>query len=168
MDRDLIPIGKIVKTHGIKGAVKVHMLSDFPERFASVKSIYAVKDGKKQRLSVSHSQPYMKGALLTFTNINNGEEAKKLEGSLLCIREDEMLSPPDDSYYIHDLIGFDVFDEENARLGELREIWQLPANDVFVVQGSDDEMLFPAIKDAIKSISRKEKRIIVTRALGVV
>lgn len=78
-----------------------------------------------------------------------------------------MLSPPPDTYYIHDLIGYDVYDETNDRLGELKEVWQLPANDVFVVRDVAREILFPAIKDAVKSISQEGKRIVVAREFGV-
>ncbi len=168
MDKKLIPIGKIEGIHGIRGEVKVRMLSDFPERLASVTSLYVVKNGSKRRLSISHHRPHKQGVLITFTDIHNANDAKLLEGSMLCIRENEMLSPPADTYYIHQLIGFEVFDESNNRLGELKEVWQLPANDVFVVRDASAEILFPAIKDAVKCISCEQKRIVVTRELGVI
>jgi 16S rRNA processing protein RimM len=168
MDNRFIPIGKIEGIHGVSGAVKVRLISDFPERFAGVSSIHVVKNGSEKLLSIAHCQSYKKGMLITFTDIQNANDARQLVGAMLCIGEDEMLSPPADTYYIHELIGFDVYDEGDNRLGELREVWQLPANDVFVVRDGSAELLFPAIKDAVKHISRNTRKIVVARGLGVV
>jgi 16S rRNA processing protein RimM len=168
MDNRLIPIGKIEGIHGLKGEVKARMLSDFPERLASVTSIYVIKNGSKKRRAISQYRSHKKGVLIAFEGIETANDAKQLEGSVLCIGEHEMLSPPADTYYIHELIGFDVYDEGQNRLGELKEVWQLPANDVFVVQDASTEMLFPATKDAVKCISREKKQIVVTRKLGVI
>lgn len=167
MEQRLIPIGKIEAIHGVKGAVKARTLSDFPQRFASLSSVYVMKNGSAKELSIAHSRPHRNGALITFTDIHQADDAKQLQGAMICIREDEMLSPPPDTYYIHDLIGYDIYDETNDRLGELKEVWQLPANDVFVVRDGTRETLFPAIKDAVKSISPKSRRIMVAREFGV-
>lgn len=168
MDKKLIPIGKIERVHGVKGELKVRMLSDLPDRLESVNSVFAVKNGSTRRLSISQYRPFGKDMLVSCSDLHSMDDAKQLAGSMLCIPEDEMLAPPADSYYIHELIGFDVYDEGENRLGELKEVWQLPANDVFVVTDAHTEMLFPATKNAVKSISCEKRRIVVTRELGVI
>jgi 16S rRNA processing protein RimM len=168
MKEKLIPIGKIERMHGLRGEVKVRPLTDFPERFAPTTSVYVVKGDSTKRLSISSSRPHKAGTLIAFADIDQPDDAERLVGSTICVEEHEMPSPPQNTYFIHELIGFDVFDEGDNRLGELTEVWQLPANDVFVVRDEEAfEMLFPAIKDAVKNISREEKRIVVVREFGV-
>ena len=79
-----------------------------------------------------------------------------------------LLTLPEDTFYIHELVGFTVFDESRNQVGKLKEIWQLPANDVYVVESDQKETLFPAIKGAIKKISTEDSEIIVDERYGVI
>jgi 16S rRNA processing protein RimM len=167
MDTNFIPIGKIEGVHGTKGAVKVLLLSDFSERLAPSSSVLVMKDGINERRSVSHCRFHKQRAVVRFMGIHTVDDAKQLSGSLLCIKEEELTPLPANTYYIHTLIGFGVYDENQKHLGTLTEVWRLPANDVFVVRDDSSETLFPAVKEAITRISPEEKRITVNSELGV-
>lgn len=168
MVSELIPIGKILRTHGNKGALKVLVLSDVPDRLAEFSSLFCSKDGETEKLTVSQYLSHNEFAILKFENINTPADAEKLKGCLLCIEEENLLTLPEDTFYIHELVGFTVFDESRNQVGKLKEIWQLPANDVYVVESDQKETLFPAIKGAIKKISTEDSEIIVDERYGVI
>lgn len=167
MDDDFIPIGKVVKTHGIKGELKVLALSDIPDRLKNISSIYSIKNGNLEKLTISYCHLNKNLAIIRFKEINSISCAERLVGSSLCIKDETLFSLPKNRYYIHNLVGLEVYDESKNRIGRLKEVWQLPANDVFVVEEGDKETLFPAVKEAIKEISIEKREIIVDRNFGV-
>ncbi len=167
MNKILIPIGKVTKQHGLKGELKILVLSDFPDRFKDISCVYALKDEKTEKLTVAHCRNQKHLAFVKFEDIDTIARAKELIGYTLCIDENELHCLPQNSYYIHNLVGLTVFDESRKCIGKLKEVWQLPANDVFVVESIDKEMLFPVIEEAVKSISIEKKEIIVNSAFGV-
>lgn len=167
MKNELIQVGKIVKTHGKKGNVKVLILSDIPHRFKKSTSIYQRENNNLHKLTISYCRFNKTCAIIGFNGIDTMSSAEKLVGSTLEIKEDELASLPVNRYYIHTLIGFKVLNKAKETIGTLKEIWQLPANDVFVVENENEEILFPSTKEAILSISIDRRKIIVNSHLGV-
>lgn len=167
MNDEFIPIGKVVKTHGLKGELKVLILSDIPDRLTRTSSIYKIKDGKSEILTISYCRLYKNTAIIRFKDINTISSAQRFVGSTLCIKEEELFDLRKNSYYIHSLVGLRVYDESRKLIGRLKEVWQLPANDIFIVEENGQEILFPAIKKAIKNISIEKKEMIVDRSFGV-
>ncbi|MCK4577030.1 16S rRNA processing protein RimM [candidate division WOR-3 bacterium] len=167
MNAEFIPIGKIIKTHGLKGDVKAQILSDIPNRLKNISSIHLLKDGKTKKLTISYCQLSEHHAIIKFGDISSISCAEKIIGSMLCIKEEELLSLPKNRFYIHNLIGLNVYDKSGNSIGKLKEVWKLPANDVFVVKANNRETLFPAVKEAIKNISLQRGEIIVDENFGV-
>ncbi len=167
MNDGFIPIGKIAKTHGLNGELKVFILSDIPERLKSVSSVYLVDEAKSENLTISSCRINKNCAIIKFKDMNSISSIRKLIGNTIYIKQEELLDLPDDSYYIHSLIGLEVYDEMRNHMGRLKEVWKLPANDVFVVQEGTKETLFPVVKEAIKSISTEKREIVVDRSFGV-
>lgn len=167
MDDEFITIGKVVKTHGTNGELKVLILSDIPNRLSDMTSIYSLRNGKLENLTISYCHLNKNLAIIRFRDIDTISLAKRLVGSTLCIKEKSLPSLPPDSYYIHNLVGLEVYDEARNHIGKLKEVWQLPANDVFVVEENHKETLFPAVREVIKNISLEKREIIVDSHLGV-
>lgn len=167
MKNELIPVGKIVKTHGIKGNVKVLILSDIPHRLKTSTSLYQRRNNQLHKLTISYCRFNKNCAIIGFDGIDRMSSAEKLIGSTLEIKEEELAPLPENKYYIHTLIGFDVLNKAKNRIGKLREVWQLPANDVFVVEDDEGEMLFPSTKEAILNISIDKREILVNTDLCV-
>jgi len=165
MNSEFIPIGKVLKPHGIKGALKVYVLSDIPGRLKGLSFIYSIKDGKQDKLDISYCRLNKDFAIMGFKDIDSISLAEKFVGNTLCIKEETLALLPANSYYIHKIVGLEVIDEIGNHLGRLKEVWQMPANDVFVVKNDEAEILFPAVKEAIKKISSNE--IIVNSSMGV-
>jgi 16S rRNA processing protein RimM len=165
---ELIPVGKILKTHGNKGALKVLNLSDIPDRLRHCKTLFCMNNSGVEELTVTQYRSHDRFAIMSFENINSLSDGEKRKGHLLCIKEKDLSTLPEDTFYIHEIVGFTVFDESRRCIGKLKEIWQLPANDVFVVKSDHSEILIPATKKAIKKISTDDNEIIVNGSYGVI
>ena len=136
--------GRITITHGIKGEVKIEVWVDSPEFLRKFKVLYI--DNKPVKLLAGRTH---KGFLLAklegFDDVN---AAMTLKNKLVFIdRKDAKL--PKGSYFLADLMGARVVDEQGNELGELADIMELPAGNVYVVRG-EREILIPAVPEFIK------------------
>ena len=148
-------VGKIVNTHGIKGELKIISKTDFPEdRFKPGNILYIRDNGKINSYEIKSYRTHKQ-----FEMINLVEN---LKGKTLEISEEQQESLSDGNYYHHQIIGLDVFSEDNNYIGVIKEIMSPGANDVWVVKrkGSSD-LLLPAIKDVIKKIDLEQNKVII-------
>ncbi len=157
-EEDLINIGKIVGTYGYQGMVRIMPLTDFPERFKKQKTVILWKNGKGSKVMVEAARSYKESYLLKLQGIDSMEAAKDYCNALLKIDESQLYPLPADHYYHFQLQGLSVYDEEKGFLGELGEVLETGANDVYVVQSPEyGEILLPAIKDVILEVDLEEK-----------
>lgn len=160
MDQEMISVGEICGTYGYRGELKVIPLTDFPERFAKMSEVWVDKNGKMRLLHIDSVKPYKQFYLFKFKGLDSKEEAALLFHGHLKVEEKDLSPLPDGSYYIFQLIGLEVVDEERGSLGKLVDVLQTGANDVYVVQGqSYGEVLIPAIKDVILGVDMDQKRM---------
>lgn len=161
---DYYQIGKILNTHGIKGEVRVKAITDFPEkRFAVGEKVYAFKDDQLlQELTIKSHRKHKNFDLLSFDgfdDINSVEQFKQADLKITAEQQDDL---SDGEYYYHEIIGLEVFDLANNNLGKIKEIIELGANDVWVIQrfGKKD-LLIPAISDVVKEINVDDQKVII-------
>ena len=157
-----LEIGQIVNTRGLKGEVKVNSYSEDPERFEKIKIIILKQKEKHQEYEIQKVSYTKNQVVLKLKNIDTIEEAEKLRNSIILIDREELEELPEDVYYIADLIGLDVYTDENDYLGKVDDIFSTKSNDVYVVK--DDlgkNKLLPGIPEVIKEISLEDGNIIV-------
>lgn len=158
--QELIKVGKIVGTHGYKGTVKVQALTDFPQRFKSMQKIKISRGDNISELSVETCSPHQGQILIKFKDIDSLEEAIKYRNAFLNVSVDELYPLPEGSYYHFQLIGMRVNDLEKGYLGELIEVLETGANDVYVVKSENyGEILIPAIKEVIREVDVSKQSI---------
>ena len=151
-------IGRVLKAHGVKGAVRVELLTDFPDRFAS--GCEVVVGGR--RLTVARSQGQDGSLLVFFEGIDDRDAAEQLAGAYCTVPLAEARALPADRYYHFQLVGLTVVDAHHAReLGQVAEVLSYPANDVLRVTGRDREILIPMIRSVVRSIAPAEGTITV-------
>ena len=157
-EEDLINIGKIVGTYGYQGMVRIMPLTDFPERFKKLKTVILWQNGNAKEVMVEAARSHGESYLLKLQGIDSLELAKDYRNALLKIDESQLYPLPAGHYYHFQLQGLSVYDEEKGRLGELTEVLETGANDVYVVQSPEyGEILLPAIKDVILEVNLAEK-----------
>lgn len=163
--KDYIKVGKIVNTHGVKGYVKCMPMTDDTERFEELKYVYTEKDNLKRLIE---DVWYQKGMVyLKLKDIDDMETAESFKETHISILEDQLRKLPEDSYYLFDLEGMDVYSSEGEHIGKISEIYQTGANDVYEVKNNRKTYLIPAIKDVVKSVNVKDKKMIINVIEGL-
>ena len=159
--------GAITRIHGLMGALVVNHYCDSYEVFAQLKSVYIKTSSGYEKKKVKKVSPYKVGALLTLDGVTNADEAMKYRGKTLYADRDD-LKKDDDSFFIVDLIGLDVYDyETNERYGVLDEVANYGAQDVYVIKRDGKANAYvPAIPEFVKEISL-EKGIFITPIEGM-
>ncbi|QRF23748.1 ribosome maturation factor RimM [Alicyclobacillus sp. TC] len=172
MREKFFTVGVIVSPHALRGAVKVYPRTDFPEvRFSKGSQLWIRRPNQDpfQEVFVESAKKHQKFWILTFEHIQSISQVEDWRKTELCIPE-SMLEPlPEGTYYIHQLIGLQVYRDSGEYLGELMEVLQPGANDVYVVKKSDQtkELLIPAIPSCVLNISLDEKRMTVHLLAGL-
>ena len=160
---EMLKVGIIVTTHGIKGEVKVYPTTDDIYRFRTLKQVYLDNGNEKLPLEIEGVKFFKQMAILKFKGYDNPEAVMKLRQKDIYVSRKDAVRLKKDEYFIADLIGIDVFDEEDKKLGVLTDVMSTGANDVYIIkmEESEKELMIPAIKDCILSIDVEEKRMVV-------
>ena len=162
-------VGQIVNTFGVMGLVKVKAFTDDLERFEELKKVYVCKKDKLEEVEIEEVKYHKGMVLLKLKGINNMNEAEVLKGLYLKIDRKDAKMLPKDTYFIADLLGLDVYSDENEHLGKLEDIFNTGANDVYVVKDElGKQLLLPSIPEVIKEIDLENGKIIVHLLKGLV
>jgi 16S rRNA processing protein RimM len=153
-----VQIGRIVGAHGIGGEIRIHPLTDFPERFFEMKTLCAQLPGKPDKeLEVLSVRPHEgKGQLLvSVSGITDKDSADALKGRIITVAPQERVKLPEGEYWIDSLIGLDVIEAESGEhLGKIEDVLSTGSNDVYQVRtGGGAVKLVPAVGDIIAEIS---------------
>ncbi len=164
----LIPVGKLVATHGIRGMLKLHSYSGSVESLRSCDSvILRSRDGALNRFEPKPVLPRSGKFLIGFRGVDHIDQAQPLVGSEICLRRDQLPEPEEDEYYWCDLIGLEVATVEGMALGVLEEIFEAGSSDIYVVRDAGREYLIPAIADVIHSVDLEMGRMLITPLEGL-
>lgn len=150
----LIPIGKIVGTHGIKGLLKVISFAESTGSFAPGRHVSLRRQGQPDAIhTIASSAPHKSVVLLALEGIASIEEAEAWIGADLCINKTSLPDLETGTYYWHQIIGMDVITVEGRHLGRVAAIWPTGSNDVYVVRQGNHEILIPAIDSVVLEIN---------------
>lgn len=153
-----ILIGKITSAVGLKGEVKVYNYSDSIDIYENTPKIY-VGD---QLMEVLHVRTQKNMVVLQLDGIRDRDAAEKARGTELFVTEDDLPELPEGQYYIRDLIGMQVVTEEGEHLGEVEDVIQNTAQDLFEVKRPNGKtVLIPKVDAFVREINAQERRITV-------
>jgi len=161
-------VGQLINTHGVKGELKAIPLTDDPNRFKKLKWVYIDKNGKLDKYDIIGVKFFKQFVILKFRNVDTMDEAEKLKGLYMKVDRANAVKLPKDSFFITDIVGLSVFDENESLLGKLVDVIQTGSNDVYVVRDTDGkEILIPALKSVVKEVSIENGRISVILPKGL-
>lgn len=163
-----LELGQIVNVKGLKGEVKLNSFTDDNTKFERMPTIFLKQYDKISEYEIEKVGYHKNQVILKLKNIDTVEEAEKLRNSYVLVERSSLEELPEGTYYIADLIGLDVFTEQNEYLGKVDDIFRAGNNDVYVVK--DDlgkEKLLPGIDEVIKQIDIKSSKIIVNLIKGL-
>lgn len=167
---DLLRVGVIANTHGIKGEVKVYPTTDDPNRFLDLKEVILDAGREKLTLEVENVRFFKNMVIVKFKGIDNINDIEKYKGKDLLVTRENAVPLEEGEYFIADLLDMDVYEESGEKLGVLLDVMQTGANDVYVVKRDKDgkEILIPGIDDCILDINMEENKIVVHLLEGLV
>lgn len=159
-------VGKLRKPHGIQGEMKMTVITNLPELLEEGNQAYV---GARYRpLKIRSIRWHNADILISFEEYPGREEAGVLRNQLLFLPEEDFPPLPEGEYYHHQLIGLKVVTDDNRELGELVEILETGANDVYLVRDpAGQEVLIPATEEVIQDIQFDQQKVIVTLLPGL-
>lgn len=153
-----LAVGRITRPHGVRGELRVEVLTDYPEHIADLRRLYVGKQHRPYKvLGVRFHQDII---LLTLEGCADRDAANALRGSLVEIAIEDAIPLEDDEYYHFQVVGMEVVTDEGVVLGEVVDVLATPGtNDVFVVYGPRGEILIPVIEDVILDFDTEANRL---------
>lgn len=150
---DFLQVGAITSTHGIRGEVKVFPTTDDPKRFKKLKKVILDTGREQKELEIEGVKFFKQFVILKFKGMDNINDIEKYKGKNLLVPREHAVKLEKDEYFIADLIGLKVLLEDGSLFGELTDVMQTGANDVYCVQTvQHGEVLIPAIGECIKNV----------------
>lgn len=148
-----LQVGVIASTHGVRGEVKVFPTTDDVRRFKKLKEVI-LDTGKENRiLEIEQVKFFKQFAILKFKGIDTLEEVEKYRRKSLYVTRENAVRLSRDEYFIADLIGIQVLDETGEELGELEDVIETGANDVYQIKMNDGrQLLLPAIRQCVLEV----------------
>lgn len=157
---DLLQVGAITQTHGIRGEVKVFPTTDDPKRFRKLKDVILDTGKEKITLEIEGVKFFKQFVILKFKGFDNINDIECYKGKNLYVTRENAVKLSKNEYFIADLIGLAVYDEEEKLLGELTDVLQTGANDVYTVKlAAGGEVLLPAIQQCILAIDMENRKM---------
>lgn len=145
--------------------MKVLSLTDELDRFDELDYVYTEIDDKKRKINNAW---YRNGLVyLELEGVENMDDAIKLKESYVSIEEAQLKELPEDTYYIYELEGLEVYSTEGELIGNIKEVFQTGANDVYEVKGKSKTYYIPAIKNIVKEVNIKEKKVVINVVEGL-
>ena len=128
---DLLKVGVITTTHGVRGEVKVFPTTDDAERFLDIEYVLLDTGKELRRLNIQNVKFFKNLAILKFEGVDNINDIEKYKGKSLFVTRENAVELEEDEYYIGDLIGMEVYtDDSEERFGVLKDVMETGANEV--------------------------------------
>ena len=143
-----LSVGFLRRPHGVNGEIIMDLHTDFPERMKKGRKIFVGADHKP--MTFENVRSHANGLLVKFKGVDTPNEAGLYRNQWVFIKQKDAPALPEGQFYKHELLGLNVIDEKDERLGELVDIIETGANDVYVVRAdAGKEILLPAIPSVI-------------------
>lgn len=150
---NLLEVGKIVNTHGLRGEVKIVPWTDSPDVFENLEYVIVKSRKEERKLTISGIKYQKNNIIVKFSELNSIEEAELLKNSVVYAEREALGELPEGVYYIADLIGLTVCDEEGHIIGTVNDVFSTGANDVYdVARDGKKNLLLPVIDDVVKKV----------------
>ncbi|MFO7526240.1 MAG: ribosome maturation factor RimM [Ignavibacteriaceae bacterium] len=164
---DFFLIAHITSTSGLDGFLKLQLITDFPDRLTSLKEVYLDFFNMKKKFIIEEIKRSNKSFLIKFERFYSERELNVLVGRDIYLSGKDISQLPEGSIFNHDLLNSEVW-RDNSLLGRIKEILNLPANDIFVIiDEAGNELLIPFVLSFIEEFDIKKKRLILKSGAGL-
>ncbi len=166
---DFYYLGKILKTHGNKGQVLVHLDVDDPETYEKLESVYLDLHGERipffiSRIELKHNRK----AVVQFQDFDSLEDAESLQGLEMYLPITELPPLKGNQFYYHEIIGYQVVDRNHGNIGVIDDILELPHQSLFQIHHGEKEILVPIVDEIIHKVDRRKKILTIEAPAGLI
>ena len=157
----MIAVGRITKSVGLKGEVKVEVLAQNADRLFDLRTVFvgaSEQDAVETEVLAARRQGSF--VVLTLKGIGTRTESEQAAGSYLFLPDEEAQRSPG-SYFLHELPGLKVVTEEGIEVGTVKEVVPLPGGDTWIVTVGTKEIMIPGVKEFIRSVDLKNRKVVV-------
>lgn len=162
-----IAIGKITGTHALRGEVKLHLFNERSQSLDVGTKVLLQNHPADGPLEIKTLRPHKRNLLVRFAGHETVEAAEKLIGAEVCVPREQLPALAESEVYHFQLIGMRVSTDQGVDLGTVREVLDLPANDVCVVRKGNREVLIPFIDDVIERVDVADNHLTVRPLSGL-
>jgi 16S rRNA processing protein RimM len=163
----LITIGEIIRHQGNKGEVKVKALTNMPDRFEDLDEVYLVAGRDKKTVEIEQLRYHKGFVILKFVGFDGIEAAIEHKGYKIKIAKEDTVELDEDSYFLYQVVGLQVYTVDGEYLGEVEEILETGANDVYKVKQDGSKILIPALKEVVIELDIEGGKLVVELPAGL-
>ncbi len=156
---DCYLLGKLTKTHGLKGELAIWLDVDYPEEYDELDSVLLEVKGELIPYFVEQIQIRTNKSIIKFEDIGTIEEAQKIVNCDIYLPNDNLPELDDNQFYYHEIIDFDVVDEQKGKLGKVTAVYTSDAQDLIAMAYQNAEILIPVSDEIVKTIDREKHEL---------
>jgi 16S rRNA processing protein RimM len=165
-------LGRVLRPHGVRGELRLQITTAYPERIVPGKIVFVGPDPENaetvRQFTVTRARQHQKYLILQLETINDREAADLLRQQYVMLTQEDAVPLEEGEYYLYQLIGVNVYTDENEHLGTITEVIETGANDVYVVHGPRGEVLLPAIDECVLELDLDANKMTVHLMDGLI
>ena len=166
---ELLQVGVITSTHGVRGEVKVFPTTDDAARFKQLKHVLLDTRREMKPLEIQGVKFFKQFVILKFKGIDNINDIERYKRCPLLVERKDAVELKEDEYFIADMIGIQVETEDGEVFGTLKDVMETGANDVYVIDTEEHgEVLVPAIKECILDVDVENRKMTIHLMDGLI
>lgn len=167
--RALIAVGRLARPVGLKGEMALEPLTDHRERLSALdESWIGLAPDSAAHYRIQHVRFTHAAAVIKISGIESRTEAERHRGEYLFADESDSPGPAPGSFYVHDIVGLEVFREDGTPVGTIREVQKAPAHDLWIVKRGNREFMIPAVRAFIRSVDLDQRRVVIRPIEGLI
>ncbi len=157
----LVRIAQVLRSHGLKGELKLSPLNPYLDEIdENAECVLESKFGKQQNVHIEKVR-IGNDVIVKFREINSKTEADVWNQGFLLADEENLPELPEDTFYVKDLLGLKVVTEEGVKVGEISDVIETPAHDVYEIKTSAGKKMIPAVEEFVREINMDERKIVI-------
>ncbi|MCX3066214.1 MAG: ribosome maturation factor RimM [Cetobacterium sp.] len=164
---ELLSVGRVSGTHHLKGAIKVTSNIDNLEILSGNKVMIELPSGEVKILTIKKvSSMIDKKWIVEFEELTNKTDASLIQNGVIKVRRD-LLGIEEDEFLANDVMGMKVITESGEDIGEVVDIYETAAHDIYVIEDEEFETMIPDVEVFIKNIDFNKREILVSLIEGM-